>query len=88
MKLNAKDFNEKLSDSVKQEIADNAKLVARVFSGDDGKKLLDLWFNNFVCTCNDGATEAELRRADAKREFVLNIKQSIELSSKLHHNKK
>lgn len=83
MSITVKEFNEKLPNNEKQEIIDNIKLVGRVFGSEDGKKLLDLWFDNYVCISTNEATEAQLRVADAKRKFVLDLKKAVKLSKEM-----
>lgn len=60
------------------------EMVMRVTSGGEGKKLLDWLHAEFVeKTCAPGASEAELREADAYRRLVKRLERMCEQGAEI-----
>lgn len=77
------EFN-KLSEQEKRAILHNTRRTSRIFNSQDGQDLLEFWTQKYVNkTLPVTATEGELREANAKRAFVMDIKQSLELNKQL-----
>lgn len=73
---------------IQRAIFENTRLISRVFNSEDGRKLLEFWGEKYVNkTLPVTASEAELREANAKRAFVIDIKQTLELNKHIRADK-
>lgn len=80
--MKADDFN-KLNPAVRQKIIETAHLVNRVFSTEDGKRLLEFWQEQFIFSdvANPNKSEAQVRHDGGKAAFILGIKQSMKIAN-------